>query len=301
MNKIFLSLIMGLSLFGFDYNLKPVNVTDGVWCFFGKLEPPTNTNGGNMVNSCYIKTKDSFVVFDSGPTYDYAKQSYEVMKQIASLPVKAVILGHEHDDHWLGNSFYKDKFDATLYGVKAINDTYKKFSQTRMSNILSKDITKETKVVPIDKIISKTTTLKIGGLELELNYLSYKAHTKHDIFLYIKENKIIFASDLVMNGRITSNRDGSLFGQIKAIKAIEKKDYDILIAGHGKIYDKNAINESKRYFHLLNKRIPKAIGNGVDAADINKVVKLKEYKDKALYDDLNAKNISQAYTEIEFQ
>ena len=46
------------------------------------------------------------------------RQSYKEMSKIANLPVTTVIVGHEHDDHWLGNSFYKEKFNATLIGIK---------------------------------------------------------------------------------------------------------------------------------------------------------------------------------------
>jgi len=248
MKKLILLLLITINLFGFNYALSPKKVSENVWCFFGALEPATKSNGGNMVNSCYIKAKNSFIVFDSGPSYEYAKQSYKEMSKIASLPVKTVIVGHEHDDHWLGNSFYKEKFNAKLIGIKPIDETYTDFSQTRMSKILTKDATKNTKVIKLDVYIDKTQTITIDGEILELNYLKYQAHTKNDMFLYLPKRKVLFASDLVMNGRITSNRHGSINGQIKAINLIETKDYNVLIPGHGFLTDKSAINESKKYF-----------------------------------------------------
>lgn len=308
MKKLILFVIVSVNLLGFErnfttfnYNLSPKKVSYNVWCFFGALEPPTKSNGGNMVNSCYIKAKNSFIIFDSGPSYQYAKQSYAAMSKIANLPVKTVIVGHEHDDHWLGNSFYKDKFGAKLIGIKVIDDKYKDFSQTRMSKILTKNATKNTKVVKLDEYIDKTKTMIIDGEVLELNYLEYKAHTTNDMFLYMPKRKVLFASDLVMNGRITSNRHGSLTGQIKAINLIESKDYDTLIVGHGFLTDKTAIDEAKQYFTSMKRQIKKALDEGVEASDILNIVKMEQFKDKAMFKLLNPINVTRGFDEIEFE
>jgi len=58
-----------LPLWGFEYTLQPIKVADDTYCFFGALENITKENGGNMVNTCFVQTKDSFVVIDSGPTF----------------------------------------------------------------------------------------------------------------------------------------------------------------------------------------------------------------------------------------
>ncbi len=44
-----------------DYNLKPVQVSDRVWCFFGAMEMPTKENAGDMSNSCYIKGDSEWI------------------------------------------------------------------------------------------------------------------------------------------------------------------------------------------------------------------------------------------------
>ena len=38
---------------------------------------------------------------------------------------------------------------------------------------------------------------------------------------------------MVMNGRVTSNRDGSVIGSLKALEIIKLKKWDVLVAGHG--------------------------------------------------------------------
>ena len=284
----------------FDYKLEPKKVSENVWCFLGALEGPSKKNAGNMVNTCYIKTQNGFIVVDSGPSYQYAKQAYSAMSKIASVPVKAVISTHDHDDHWLGNSYYKQNFKAPIIGPKAINENYKDGDITRMFRILPKNAIKDTKIIPVDITPLKPIDLSIDGEEIEITPVGRKAHTIEDLFIYLPKRKVIFSGDLAMNGRITSNRDGSLLGQIEAIKMLRAKEWDVLVPGHGFDTTKTALDDAEKYFNLLYKRITKAMDDEVDAEDITSVVKMEEFKDRAMFKALNAQNVSDAYTEIEF-
>jgi len=284
----------------FDYKLNAKKVNTNTWCFLGALEGPNKTNAGNMVNSCYVKTKDSYVVIDSGPSYIYANQAYEAMSKIAKLPVHTVINTHEHDDHWLGNNFYKETFHSKLIGPSLINKNYTKKSKTRMFNVLPPNAIKGTSIVKVDKSPTKTLTLTVGGEIFEIVPIGVKAHTEEDYFIYMPKRKILFSGDLAMNGRITSNRHGSLIGQMKAINMMATKKYEVFIPGHGLDISKDAMTDAKKYFSTMYKDIKKAINDDIDLADISKAVPMTDFKDKAMFDALNGQNISNAYTELEF-
>ena len=283
----------------FDYKLTPTKISENVWCFFGAIEPPTKENAGNMANNCYIKTTDSYVVMDTGPSYQFAKQAYESMKKIADLPVSHIFISHEHDDHWLGNDFYKKEFDTKLIGPESVNTEYKEGIPTRMFNVLPKNAIEGTHIIKLDETPKEKQTLVIGGEKFDIIPMDTKAHTGDDIFVYMPDRKILFAGDLVMNGRITSGRHGSVMGQLKALAMMQKLDWKILIPGHGIITDGTAMDEAKMYFNLTKDRVLAAIEDDVDATEINEVVKLIEFKDKAMYDILNAHNIGFAFDELE--
>ena len=288
------------SLWSFDYHATPKQITKHVWCFFGKLEAPTKSNGGFMSNSCYLKTSKSYVVIDSGPTYQFAAQAYEAMSKIAKLPVTTVINTHYHDDHCLGNSYYKERFGAKLIGTKFQNDTYKPGMTVRIQKMTSPEIFFQTKIIPLDETISKETNLTIDSTMLTLIPVGTKAHTAEDIFVLFSDEKIIFSGDLVMNGRLTSNRDGSVLGQLKAHAMINKRRWKSLVPGHGTITDSHAMEESSLYFKLLKERVSKAIEEDVPAEEITQQVTLPEFKDKAMYNVVNKRNIFDAYGELEF-
>jgi len=291
-----------------DYNLKPVQISDRVWCFFGAMEMPTKDNAGSMSNSCYIKGNDQWITWDTGPSYIFAKQAYAEMKKIADMPVKTVIISHEHDDHWLGNNYYKDVHGAIIYGTKLINEDYygprhvegKDYPgmQTRMIKALYQNAIRGTVLAKVDKVFNETSKFTISGVNLEYVKVGY-AHSEEDWFLYLPDDKVVLAADVVMNGRVTSNRDGIVIGQINAINAIRSREWDHLVPGHGFVTDKTAADESVKYFALLKNRVLEKMEDGVIADLITKEVTLPEFKDKDLYWILSPGNVFRSYEELE--
>jgi len=283
----------------FDYKLKPKKVAENVWCFLGALDKPTKENAGFMANSCYVKTTDGYFLMDSGPSYQFAKQAYAVMKKIADLPVKYVVNSHHHDDHWLGNDFYKKTFNAQLIGPDSINKNYKEGDKTRMYKVLPENAIRGTHIIKLDTIPKKEMVITLGGEDFHIIPMDVKAHTSDDVFVYMPKSKVLFGGDLVMNGRVNSDRDGAIMGELKAIKMMRGMKWDTLVPGHGLITDKSALDETEQYFTLMKERVLKAMDDGADATDITEKVKLEEFKDKAMYDLLNARNVGYAYDELE--
>jgi len=286
---------------GHVFNIQPKKVADGIWCMFGELDMPKASNAGFMSNSCYIQTKDSWVLWDTGATYKFAEAVYTAMNKIVpDLPVSTVIFSHEHDDHWLGSNYYKEKFNSTLIGTKIINERYKPGHEpeTRMFKILDPIDVEGTKIVGTDETYDNGKSFDIGGVKMEYVSLG-QAHSEDDFLLYFPEKKVVLAADVVMNGRITSNRNGTVMGQLAAHDVIRSKDWTVLVPGHGFITDKTAMDESALYFKLMKERILKAIDDGVEATEINEVVTLPEFKDKALYKVLNSNNVSRSFDELE--
>lgn len=296
---IYMSIVITVS-FGFNYDLKPKKLTKNVWCFFGSLDVPNKSNGGNMSNSCYIRTKNSYILVDAGPTYIFAHQAYQAMSKIEKLPVSIVINTHDHDDHWLGSGFYKKTFNAKLIGPSSINKNYKVGDKTRMLQLLTKDAIGDTKIVNVDEEVSSIKTINKGKVNILIIPVGTKAHSSEDLFVYFKNEKVLFSGDLVMNGRITSNRDGSVIGQIKALDMIDKKDWNVLVPGHGFDTGKTAMVETKKYFKLLKKQVLKAIEDDISVDEVTSVVKLEDFKERKLYKELNGRNVFEAFSELEF-
>ena len=312
-----------------DYNLKAVKISERVYCFFGEMDMPTKDNAGAMSNICYIKGDTSWIAWDSGPSDLFAKQAYEQMQKIADMPVKHEFISHEHDDHWLGNHYFKETFGAHIIGPHSINVNYygprlqikdeghpsatgevKDFPgmQTRMVKALYQNAIRGTILLPVDESpTQKSTWYDIDGVKMEYVNVGY-SHSEDDYFLYLPDDKVVLVGDLVMNGRVTSNRDGQVLalndegkpeGQIPAIKEIKARDWNNIVPGHGFLVDKNGADEAQLYFNLIKERVLEAIDNDVAQGDITKVVTLEEFRDKDLYYLLSPGNVYRAYEELE--
>lgn len=297
--SIFLILLCSFA-FGFDYNLKPKKVSENVWCFFGKTEAPSKENGGNMSNSCYIKTSDSYVLVDTGTSYKYAEQAYEAMQKIANLKVSTIIITHEHDDHWMGNSFYKEKFSSKIYAPKSINENYDENSRPRIFSVLDAKDLEGTKIVKADFIVDDKEDIKVGDTNIQIINTKLHAHSHDDLIVYLPDEKVIFTGDIVMNERITSNRDGSVLDTLKAITLLDSFDWKVMVPGHGTNTSKTALDHTRKYFTLLKERILKAIEDGVGADEITKVVTMDDFKSVDMFDELNSRNVYDAFRELEF-
>lgn len=282
----------------FEYDLTPVKVSEDVHCFFGAPENITQENGGNMVNTCFVQTKEGFVVIDSGPTFGYAQEAYAQMQKIKNLPVKVVINTHEHDDHWLGNSFYKSK-GALLMGPRTYEQNVIPGMSTRMQRSVGEETYTGTKVVKLDKIVDTHYAFTLGDMVFELKKLVEKAHTQGDLVVYLPQKKVIFTGDLVFNDRLSSIRDGSIIGSLKALDLIDSMQAQVIVGGHGYVTDANATVSLRRYLSEMKKQILEALSNDVSIDQITKHVTMPEYKNMKLYDVLHDRNVFEAYRELE--
>jgi glyoxylase-like metal-dependent hydrolase (beta-lactamase superfamily II) len=282
----------------FEYNLVPQKLTDDVYCFFGKPENISKENGGNMVNTCFVKTKEGFVVIDSGPTYGYASQAYMQMQKIAPLPVKYVVNTHDHDDHWLGNSFYKEK-GALLIGSETYEQNIQPGMATRMEKSVGKESYAGTKVVKLDTVVQDIHDFTLGDTLFHIKQLVQQAHTKGDLVVYLPQKKVLFAGDLVFNDRLSSLRDGSIIGSLEALELIDSLHPKIIVGGHGYRTDSNATSVFKAYLTTMKKQIQEALDNDISIDEISNKVQMPEYEKIKLYDVLHRRNVFDAYRELE--
>jgi glyoxylase-like metal-dependent hydrolase (beta-lactamase superfamily II) len=297
---IIIAVLLVVSGFGMDYKLKPVKVSNSVYGFFGINDMIRAKNGGNIANTYWVNTGKHYIVIDTGATYEYAKQSYEAMKKIANLPIKMAFNTHAHDDHWMGNAYFKE-LGIPIYATQNQVTAHPLGSDTRITRILDKKDLTGTKIVKIDNIVNKNQTLTVDGKKLEILYLGYKAHTKQDYMVYFPSESVLFTNDLLFSERVTSIRDGSVEGNLKAIEHMEKINPKVYANGHGKYIDKTAINFMKEYLGDLKDSSLKAIEDdmGLDEFVKSGILDAK-YSKYEMFDILHKQNMDFAYREYEF-
>ena len=238
-------------------------------------------------------------MIDSGPTYSYALQAYEKMKEIKNLPISYVINTHVHDDHWLGNAYYAE-IGVKIIGSAAFKDE-PKVEKTRMQmRITPEAFLKTTQEFPT-LFVENEMVLDIDSKKVHLISVNKKAHTDSDLFVYILEDKTVFVGDLVFNDRLPSIRDGSLKGWIEALDEIRTMDVKYIIGGHGKIVDRSSIDMTYNYIVTLRERVSSLIEDGEEIGDVVNMVTMDKFKDVNFYDSMHRQNVEIAYRMLEWE
>ena len=287
------------SLLAYDYSLEPKKVSETTHCFFGLSEVMDERNNGNMSNSCFVNMGTSYLVIDSGPTYSYALQAYEKMKEIKNLPISYVINTHVHDDHWLGNAYYA-QIGVKIIGSAAFKDEAK-VEMTRMQmRITPEAYAKTTQEFP-SVFVEETMLLNIDGKKVHLISVNKKAHTDSDLLVYIPNEKMVFVGDLVFNDRLPSIRDGNLQGWLDALDEVRLMDVDFIIGGHGKIVDRSSVDMTYNYIKTLRKKVVAFIEDGEEIGDVINMTKMEEFKNINFYDSMHRQNVEIAYRMLEWE
>ncbi|WP_457749575.1 MBL fold metallo-hydrolase [Sulfurimonas sp.] len=300
MKSLLLSIVLFHSLLSYDYKLQPVKIGESAaYCFFGLPQVMDEHNNGNMSNSCFVTLGNSYLVIDSGPTYQYAAQAYKKMQTIKKLPVSYVIDTHIHDDHWLGNSYYIT-LRAKIIGSRAFKEL-PILEKTRMQKRISPEAYKQTTQVFPTLFVDKEKVLDINGKKVYIKSVNHKAHTNSDLYVYIPSQKIIFVGDLVFNQRLPSLRDGDINGWLEALKEIKSMDVTYIVGGHGENIDKKAVDFTYNYLKTLRDEVKKRLGEGEDIADVVNEVRMEKYKNVPFYNSIHRQNVETAYRMLEWE
>jgi cyclase len=280
-------------LFGEAYDLSPKKVSEGVYCFFGERSSPNAKNKGNMVNSCFIDAGKYAVVVDTGPSYNYAAEVHKQIKKTLHKPVKYVVNTHFHDDHLSGNLYWHDA-NVTIIGHKNIKKAYETIPDrfTRMQTMFDESIFGKKGIYLPDVLLD-------GGYEIDKNIeiikLVDKSHTDSDLIVMHKPSKTLIVADLVFVDMISPLRDADIDGWLVAIGKLKKMGAKHIVGGHGDNTSATSYEFIERYLTTLRTKVKKAMDGGADMVEITTKVDMSEFKNAALFDEVNGKNILRAY------
>lgn len=287
------------SLLAFEYQLKPQQISSNIYCFFGLPQVIDEHNNGNMVNSCFVDMGSSYLVIDSGPTYAYAKEAYSKINAIKKLPISYVINTHVHDDHWLGNSYYKELGIDIIGSVKFKNEA--KLAMTRMQKHISKEAYAKTTQVFPNLFVDKEKTLTVNGKKVFIKSVNKKAHTSSDLLIHIPSLSALFVGDIVFNDRLPSLRDGNIKEWIKELEKVKSYNAKYIIGGHGEMVSPHSVDFTYNYLVELEQKVSAAIEEGEEIEDAVDNIKMESYKSSHMYNELQRQNVETAYRTLEWE
>jgi len=143
--------------------------------------------------------------------------------------------------------------------------------------------------------------LDIGNRILVLT--SYQsAHTNSDLTVFDQQTNTLWLSDLLFMQRIPA-LDGSLKGWLKVIGKLRVLPVDRVVPGHGPVSAKlpEAFDAEQHYLEVLLNQTRQKIAAGMFMEDIVDTVGSKEKLKWLLYKQHHKRNVTKAFTELEWE
>lgn len=249
----------------FDYRLSPYRVADDSYVFIGKTEDFTPANGGNIVNTAFIVTRDGVVVIDTGSTRRYGEQMRQAIAKVTPKPIIKVFNTHHHPDHFLGNQAFKDvpilALPATIAGEQAEGDAFAN-NVYRMAG----DWALGTEPFPANQAV-QPGHMTVGGHDLEI--IGWGGHTAADMVIFDHTTGVLFAADLVFYNRAATTPHAVLASWFASLDRIQKIPFKVMVPGHGlPVMDARAIEQTRSYLSWLDRTLRDAARNGAEMTEV---------------------------------
>jgi quinoprotein relay system zinc metallohydrolase 2 len=285
--------------------LKPLPVEEvapGVYVHHGVHEEATVANQGGIANIGFVVGDEAVAVIDSGGSPMEGKALLQAIRQVTQLPIRYVINTHFHPDHVMGNAAFVGEHAEFIghknlpMGLLSRRDSY----VAGYESVFGPDSAKDAIVVP-SHLVSDRETIDLGHRVLEIRAFP-TAHTDSDLVAIDRTSRTLFAGDLVFLERIPAI-DGSILGWLKAIETLRAIPAARVVPGHGPVTAPwpAALDPEQAYLARLVRDIRTLIADGGSLQQATDTIGLTARGHWRLFDSYNARNVTAAYTELEWE
>jgi glyoxylase-like metal-dependent hydrolase (beta-lactamase superfamily II) len=160
-------------------------------------------------------------------------------------------------------------------------------------------------IVPPDIVYSERMRITLGGKVVELVHPGLNHADDATVMLFPAE-RVLFATEFLADALVTDDIhslpsacgpfDGSPLAEwIKSYRTVEALDFDVLAPGHGALFQKSDVTDTRVYFEDLVAAVSAGMAEGKSLAELKETVLLEGYEEWANYERLRADNIEAAY------
>lgn len=296
--------------------LRPL--ADGIHAWIG---------AGGDSNAGVIDTPDGLIVIDAQQHSGLAKRFRDALQATFGKPVRALINTHCHFDHVAGNSVFaggipiiahditRARLEARLglggpppwtvtdletmagmfYGENIRDlvpegDPAWAWFERRFSSVEYDRL----EIAPPTETFADRFAFHLPDKQVELEYFG-PAHSDGDIIVQIPQAGIVFLSDLFFYGRFPWLGDCDLDSWISALDVVLKRDFTVIVPGHGNIGTPADVAWFRDLLAALRHAVDEAIANGLSEEAACAEVDLPAYSNLSRYREWMGFNIRSAY------
>lgn len=281
--------------------LQPVQVAPNVYAVIGDLAGQTYENDGLNSNLGFVVTEKGVLVINTGPSLRVAKALHAAIQKTTQQPIKWVVNVNNQNHYWLGNDYFKS-LGASLVASKEGERVMREMGaqQLEANQTLLKEKAAGTKLTYPTDLVTDKRELKLGKTLIQLLHFG-PAHTPGDLVVWLPEQKILFAGDIIYTERLLAVIPiGNSANWVEAFDKLAALKPKTVVPGHGKPTTmERARRDTRDYLSFLRteaKRVFEASGSMQDAVE-----KTDQSRFRALvnFDLLARRNMNQVFQEVE--
>lgn len=275
-----------------------VRINARVYVLLGPIQHANRLNQGYMINSTVIVGNAGVILVDSGGTAEVGRHIATAVRRITDKPVTHVVNTHHHGDHYLGNvAFLGATFISSEKCRTMVLETGAEWVE-----LMERDIGRRlpaTKPVAADVTYAEgtSTETQIHGVRLKF-WVPKGSHTVGDLLVYLPDDKVLVAGDVLVSRVVPTLQDGFLKHWIATLDQMRALDITHFVPGHGSLMtagDVAALRDTLARFHL---GVRDGYRNGLSEAEIRKTLDLSHWgRLERAY--VIGRNIHRAYIEVE--
>jgi glyoxylase-like metal-dependent hydrolase (beta-lactamase superfamily II) len=216
-------------------DVRAQQVSPSSWYVEGLSALGTSANQNFISNAAFVVTPAGVVVIDALGSPALATRLMDEIAKVTPIPVTHVIVTHYHADHIYGLQAFKDKGARIIAHVAAreyLNSETARLRLAASRQDLAPWIDMSTRLVPADEWVEGPKELKVGGVSFQLQPVG-PSHTPEDMVVYLPQEKVLFAGDLVFRSRIPFVGQADSGHWIKALDTLLSFNASVIVPGHG--------------------------------------------------------------------
>ena len=278
-------------------------IAPGVFVHHGVHELAAASNGGDISNLGFVVGQSAVAVIDTGGSFKIGARLKAAVAAKTPLPVRYVINTHMHPDHVLGNAAFEGE-GVTFAGhhrlLRALSERAEAYLAAAEDQ-LGTEAFAGTRVVLPTLSVDSQQMLDLGGRTLTLTARP-TAHTNNDLTVRDNGSDTVFLGDLVFSEHLPT-LDGSLRGWLKLLDVLEGEPAARVVPGHGppSMMWPAADSDLKRYLNVLAADVRASIAAGKTMTDAIQSAAQGESGKWQLFAEHNARNVSAAFAELEWE
>lgn len=220
-----------------EITLIPQRVSEHCWFFQGEAGAASLANKGFMSNAGFVVTGDGVVVFDGLGTPALGRAVVAAIAKVTPQRVRRVVVSHYHADHIYGLQALKAagaEIWAQRKAAEYLNSSVASERLAQRRAELAPWVDEQTRIVPPDVWIDGDTDFRMGALTFRLIY-SGGAHSPEDTLMYVVDDRVLYAGDLVFAGRLPFVGNADSRGWLTALdKMLALQPAPVVVLpGHG--------------------------------------------------------------------